>query len=100
MHHKRRDRHRGDRDRREVLYRIVAGGAHDEGTDDKLAGGAREQRVAIGLSARHRDGCDHSASATLVLDDDVTELRLHPIAPKPGHDVHDTAGGTWNDKPD
>ena len=100
VHHERRDRHRGDGDWREILDRIVGLRAHDHGTDDKLAGGAGEQRVAVRLGARDRGGRDDPATAALVLDDTVAELRLDLLGPQARDHVHHAAGRARHDQPD
>ena len=100
VHHETRYRDRGDGDRREILHGVVGRRAHDHRTDDQLAGGAGQERIAVRLRARDLSRGDDAAAAALVLDDHVAELRLDLLGPQAGDHVHHAARRTRNDEAD
>ena len=66
-----RERHAGhQRDRREILHRIVGQMVVERLVDGERGRGRQQQRVAVGRGPRHLLGAEGGAGARLVLDDD------------------------------
>lgn len=89
-----------DRDRREVLDRIVERMIGRDRIDHVRAGTALQQGVAVGRRVRDHGSAERAAGAADVLDHDGADERLHLLRPGPADGVVDAAGGEGNDQPD
>ena len=102
LHHQHEGHRRGERDRREVLRRIVGQLLVERRVGGERAGRHEEQRVAVGRRLGDRGRGDHRAAAGAVFNDDrlaepLFQLRLELPA---RHDVHRAARPERQDQRD
>ena len=83
---------RRQRDRHEVLARIVGQALVDGGVGGERRAGHQQQRVAVGRRFGERDGRDHRAAARPVLDQHrLAEALRQLLSDGAGDEVHSAA---------
>ena len=83
----------GERDRLEVLQRVVSDRAEEMRIDRERPGIAHQQRVAIGRRLGHEGRADTAAGAGLVLDDEgLPERGAQPLGDRARIEVGAAAG--------
>src|SRR5262249_44794116 len=70
-----------NRDRLEILERVVKRMGRGERVDDETRIAAEQDGVAVGLCARDCGGAERTAGAAHVLDDDGAKMLLHLVRP-------------------
>jgi hypothetical protein len=70
-----------DVDPDEIPKRIVGRIVHDRWNEHLRAGIAEQERMTVGLCARHLGGAGDAATAAAVLGHDSAEHRLHHLRP-------------------
>jgi hypothetical protein len=91
----------GQRNRREILERIVTKLGLHEWIDGERSVRSDEQCVTIGCRARHGLGADAAACTTAIVDDDgLAESTRYPLADDAANDVGVTPGRKRYDQPD
>ncbi|MCY1531335.1 hypothetical protein D9M68_665570 [compost metagenome] len=92
--------HRGhDRDRREVLHRVVRQVGEQPGVDRVGRDCAHHQRIAVGRRLRHEVGPDIAARARAVFHDDgLAQGTAHLLGQHAGHGVQRAAGRVRHDE--
>ena len=95
-------RHDGDPgNRRKILHRVVRPALDQALIDDMGLAGAEDQRVAVGLGARHRVGADDARRAGAVFDHDrLPQFGCRLLRDQAGHDVDRPAGRVGHDDGD
>ena len=89
---------RQDRDRRDLLGRVVGQVLVEQRIGGERTGDGHAQRVAIGRGAGHRRGADIAARAGLVLDDErLAQALAQLVVDQPGHDIGRRAGTIRHD---
>ena len=95
-----RPRRHHQRDRREVLHRIVAIALLQERQHRRFRGGDH-QRVAVGRRPVERVGADLGHAARPIVDHDrLAEARAQFVGEQAAHDVDQAAGRRRDDQPD
>ena len=89
-----RGRHERDqRDRHEILERIVGELAVEERIHHQRAVDRHQQRVAVGRRLRHRLGADDGVRSRPVVDDDLlAQILAHLLADEPAEEIGGPAG--------